>query len=97
MPEGRELLDEGWVYSVGCGGLCSTHNPQPVPPEDRGVAGRDVADCARGGGAGSAASSAPWLHGTVLVLVGFDGRGVRPPDWIGDCVWRPELTCPPDD
>ena len=75
MHEGRDLLDEGWVYSVGCGGSCSTHNPWPIPPEDRGVAGREVADCARGGGAGSAASSAPWLHGTVLVLVGFGGRG----------------------
>ena len=75
MHEGREPLDEGWVYSVGCGGSCSTHNPRPVPPEARGVAGRDLADCARGGGAGSAASSAPWLHGTVLVLVGFGGSG----------------------
>ena len=28
MYEGRDLLDEGWVYSVGCGGSCSTHNPQ---------------------------------------------------------------------
>ena len=52
MHEGRDLLDEGWVYSVGCGGSCSTHNPRPVPPEARGVAGRDVADCARGEGGG---------------------------------------------
>ena len=59
MREGRDLLDEGWVYSVGCGGSCSTHNPRSVPPEARGVAGRDVADCARGEGGGSAASSAP--------------------------------------
>ena len=59
LLEGRDLLDEGWVYSVGCGGSCSTHNPRPVPPEARGVAGRDVADCARGRGGGSAASSAP--------------------------------------
>ena len=46
MHEGRGLLDEGWVYSVGCGGSCSTHNPRPVLPEARGVAGRDVTDCA---------------------------------------------------
>ena len=59
LLEGRDLLDEGWVYSVGCGGSCSTHNPRPVPPEARGVAGRDVADWARGEGGGSAASSAP--------------------------------------
>ena len=59
MHEGRELLNEGWVYSAGCGGSCSTHNPRPVPPEARGVAGRDVADCARGEGGGSASSSAP--------------------------------------
>ena len=75
MHEGRDLLDEGWVYSVGCGGSCSTHNPRPVPPEARGVAGRDVADCARGEGGGSAASSAPWLLGIVLVLVGFGESG----------------------
>ena len=43
MHEDRDLLDEGWVYSVGCGGSCSTHNPRPIPPEDRGVAGRNMA------------------------------------------------------
>lgn len=43
MHEGRELLNEGWVYSAGCGGSCSTHIPRPVPPEARGVAGRDMA------------------------------------------------------
>ena len=43
MHEDRDLLDEGWVYSVGCGGSCSTHTPQPVPPEARGVAGRNMA------------------------------------------------------
>ena len=52
VREGRDLLDEGWVYSVGCGGSCTTHDPRPVPPEARGVAGRDVADCARGQGGG---------------------------------------------
>ena len=43
MHEGRGLLDEGWVYSAGCGGSCSTHIPRPVPPEARGVVGRDMA------------------------------------------------------
>ena len=75
MHEGRDLLDEGWVYSVGCGGSCSTHNLWPVLPEARGVAGRDVTDCAGVEVVGTVASSAPWLHGTVLVLVGFGGSG----------------------
>lgn len=43
MHEGRGLLGESWVYSSGCGGSCSTHIPRPVPPEARGVAGRDMA------------------------------------------------------
>ena len=31
------------MYSAGCGGSCSTHIPRPVPPEARGVVGRDMA------------------------------------------------------
>ena len=54
MHEGRDLLDERWVYSVGCGGSCSTHNPRPVPPEARGVAGRDMVDRSCGEVTGSA-------------------------------------------
>lgn len=39
---------EGWVHSTRCGGSCSMHNPWPVAPEARGVAGRGMADCACG-------------------------------------------------
>lgn len=46
LHEGRGLLEKGWVYFAGCGGSRSTHNPRPVLPEARGVAGRDVSDCA---------------------------------------------------
>ena len=76
MHEGRDLLDEGWVYSVGCGGSCSTHNPRPVPPEARGVAGRDVADCARGVGGGLRRRRSPGFLGLCWswsALAGAEG------------------------
>ena len=42
------LLEEGWGYSAGVGGSCSTHNLRPVDPHPRGVdrleAGRASAD-----------------------------------------------------
>ena len=42
------LLEEGWGYSAGVGGSCSTHNRRSVDPHPRGVgrleAGRDSAD-----------------------------------------------------
>ena len=31
------LLEEGWGYSTGVGGSCSTHNPRSVDPHPRGV------------------------------------------------------------
>ena len=37
LHEGRDPLAEGWVYSTGSGGSCSTHNPQPVHPHPRAV------------------------------------------------------------
>lgn len=39
---------EGWVHSTRCGGSFSMHNSWPVAPEARGVAGRDMVDCACG-------------------------------------------------
>ena len=48
LHEGRVLLEEGWGYSAGVGGSCSTHNLRPVDPHPRGVgrpeAGRASAD-----------------------------------------------------
>ena len=48
LHEGRVLLEEGWGYSAGVGGSCSTHNRRSVDPHPRGVgrleAGRDSAD-----------------------------------------------------
>ena len=75
LHEGRGLLDEGWVYSVGCGGSCSTHNPRPVPPEARGVAGRDVADCARGGGGGLRRRRPPGFLGLCWSWSALAGAG----------------------
>ena len=37
LHEGRVLLEEGWGYSAGVGGSCSTHNLRPVDPHPRGV------------------------------------------------------------
>ena len=37
LHEGRDPLAEGWVYSAGSGGSCSTHNPRPVHPHPRAV------------------------------------------------------------
>ena len=66
LHEGRGLLDEGRVYSMGVGGSCSVHNPWPVGPHPRGVrwdhaswagAAAESVGSSRGGVAGS--SSAP--------------------------------------
>ena len=37
LHEGRVLLEEGWGYSTGVGGSCSTYNLRPVVPHPRGV------------------------------------------------------------
>ena len=37
LHEGRDPLAEGWVYSTGSGGSCSTHNPQAIHPHPRAV------------------------------------------------------------
>ena len=37
LHEGRVLLEEGWGYSAGVGGSCSTHNLRSVDPHPRGA------------------------------------------------------------